>query len=194
MRFFDSKLVLTTTPQTTFNVAEDAAEASPAVRSDAELTVGQILQMEVTSNYLCPQRHALPNVNSATLMTRCERCSKYCKNSKLTSLPLGSIVVQDEKDNQLEFIVDDKLLRSLVTVDANVSNAGDHIVQNVMQHDKIEILARGKRAIAVSFYEDQPKPRTSAQLDEQETQEMVLLNQETYFLIHSPDSPDSFEI
>ena len=91
VRSFNNNVLLTTTPQTTFTIAEDAGAASAAVENDATHTVGDILQVEVSFTYLCQQRHVLPNVNTATLMTRCDKCSKYCKNTKLTSMMKGTI-------------------------------------------------------------------------------------------------------
>ena len=67
VRLFNSKVLLTTTPQTTFYIAEDAGASSAAVENDAQHTVGEILQVEVTFSYFCPQRHALLNVNTSTL-------------------------------------------------------------------------------------------------------------------------------
>ena len=157
MRLFNSKVLLTTTPQTTFHIAEDAGAASAAV--------GEILQVEVTFTYLCPQRHALLNFNTSTLMTRCDKCSKYCKNTKLARVMKGTIVLEDDDKNHVEFILDDKVIRSLVPIDNNVLNQSDHIVQKILQHDRVDVTARDKRAIAVSFCDEDAKPSTSAQAE-----------------------------
>ncbi|XP_046871232.1 uncharacterized protein LOC124463518 [Hypomesus transpacificus] len=194
VRFFNNNVLLTTTPQSTFNIAEDGGAASPAVKNDAKHTVGEIVQVDVTSTYLCPQRHAVFDVNPATLMTRCEKCSKYCKNTKLTSLMRGTIVLEDEEKNHVEFILDDKLIRSLVQIDNHVLNQCDHIVQNIMQHDRIDITARGKRAIAVLFCDDEPKPSTSTEADKETTQICELHQPMGSPMIPSPNSADSWDL
>ena len=95
VRLCNDKVLLTTTPLSTFSIADDAGAASPAVENDVQHTVGEIVQVEVTFSYLCPQRHALLNVNTSTLMTRCEKCTKFCKNSKLSRVMKAILVVED---------------------------------------------------------------------------------------------------
>ena len=107
VRLFNSKVLLTTTPSSTFSIADDAGAASPAVENDVQHTVGEILQVKVTFSYLCPQRHALLNVNTSTLMTRCEKCSKYCKNTKLSRVMKGILVVEDAEKKHVEFMLDE---------------------------------------------------------------------------------------
>ena len=195
MRLFNSKVLLTTTPQTTFHIAEDAGAASAAVQNDAKHTVGEILQVEVTFTYLCPQRHALLNVNTSTLMTRCDKCSKYCKNTKLTSVMKGTIVLEDDDKNHVEFILDDKVIRSLVPIDNNVLNQSDHIVQKILQHDRVDVTARDKRAIAVSFCDEDSKPSTSAQAENETTHQVFQVHQAMASpMLPSPKSPDSWDL
>ena len=115
VRFFNSQVTLTTTMDTTFAIVDNEGEALPAADNDTTQLQGIILQVAVTVSYLCTRRHQLANVNMSTLMTKCEDCKAFCKNTKLTNVNMGKIVIEDENQNPVEYTMNNDLIHSLVT-------------------------------------------------------------------------------
>ena len=107
----------------------------------------------------------------------------------------GTIVLEDDDKNHVEFILDDKVIRSLVPIDNNVLNQSDHIVQKILQHDRVDVTARDKRAIAVSFCDEDAKPSTSAQAENETTHQVFQVHQAMASpMLPSPNSPDSWDL
>ena len=74
-------------------------------------------------------------------------------------------------------------------------NPSDHISQKILQHDRVDVTARDKRAIAVSFCDEDAKPSTSAQAENETTHQVFQVHQAMASpLLPSPNSPDSWDL
>lgn len=79
VRLFLGKTVLTTTPKTLITEASDAGPAVPPPEDDMERVSGKIISGNVFFEYVCQNRHSLTEVNTAVLVTKCEKCNIFCK-------------------------------------------------------------------------------------------------------------------
>ena len=82
-----------------------------------------------------------------------------------------------------------RVIRSLVVIDNNVVHQSEQIVQEILQHDRVHVTARGKRAISVLFCDEESKASISGETE----------NETRHIQVHqtmaspSPNSLDRWE-
>ncbi|XP_027013206.1 uncharacterized protein LOC113649567 isoform X2 [Tachysurus fulvidraco] len=96
VRLFKNNMSLSTTAQTTMEKLEDCGPTKDFDESEIKTVNGEILEADVKVEHYCPKHHVLENVNLGTLMTRCSKCSSYCKTSKITVEIRGHVGVSME--------------------------------------------------------------------------------------------------
>ena len=70
-----------------------------------------------------------------------------------------------------------RVIRSLVVIDNNVVHQSEQIVQEIQQHDRVHVTARGKRAISVLFSDEESKASINGETENETRHEDIQVHQ-----------------
>ncbi|XP_073726177.1 uncharacterized protein [Misgurnus anguillicaudatus] len=140
-----STTCLSTTSQTTITLMPDQKCEVAKVVDDTKTTEGQVMTAEVQSNYLCPKQHLLENVNMTTSITRCQKCSAYCKTQSITKVFKAKITIKGNDGKMSDFMIDDYVLRRLLNIQQD-SNVKEEVwAAKILESDTFQVKHRKNR-------------------------------------------------
>lgn len=163
VRQFGGVFFLSTSAQSSIELVADRICAVAQVSTNFECCQGEVVTADVKANYVCPKQHVLDTVNLSTMLTRCEKCSAFCRTAKVQSVLRCLLTIEDGTGVMTEFALDDFVIRQLLNVPCGTSPEPDLLVSKLLgENDRlVQVKYRGKQVFEAAFL---PKGCTSVEL------------------------------
>ncbi|XP_058626509.1 uncharacterized protein LOC131537218 [Onychostoma macrolepis] len=163
VRQFDGYTCLSTTSQSSLTIVLDVSATVAQPVDSFTVKEGEIVTADVKAQYMFPKMHTLLAVN----LTRCQQCAAYCKTAKVKFELNGTVTVQDNTDNMSTFVLDDFVLRQLMTVPADSQVEPDVLAAKLLSDDKcLHIKFRGQCVMCASFVFDSDSANQSTEAEQ----------------------------
>ena len=160
IRMYSGKVLLTTTPETVFTSSIDAGEAFPVDEDVIDIVKGEVASGNVVSEHLCLRGHSLAQMNPDALMTWCQFCDCFVKNTKLRRQYKGTLTLMVGQGEQRTFYLNNSVLQSslhLVDVDTP-----EQLTAQLLAHDMAEVFLADNVVKEIIFgLPDDKEPATS---------------------------------